>query len=73
MGQEGLDSGYRVLSKKAILYSEIGLGACGNAWSLPAMLVCYRRFCNRAQGCNSSCIEKWYKQGFPLTGFSKLD
>ena len=27
-------------NKQTTLYSEIGLGACGNAWSLPAMLVC---------------------------------
>ena len=50
MGQEGLDSGYRVLSKKkAILCSEIGLGACGNAWSLPVMLVWCNKFCSQVK------------------------
>ena len=49
MGQEGQDSGYRVLSKEAILYSEIGLGACGSAWILLAMLVCCNKFCNRVK------------------------
>ena len=32
--------------KESNLCREIGLGAYGNAWSLPAMLVCYHGLCN---------------------------
>ena len=31
----------------SIYFSEIGLGACEIAWSLPAMLACYHGLCNQ--------------------------
>ena len=60
MGQEGLkivfvqNKGKPVSFVKKITYSEIGLGACKIAWSLPAMLACYHVLCNRASTVVSS-------------------
>ena len=31
------------------IFCEIGLGACEDAWSLPAMLACYHGLCNQAK------------------------
>ena len=53
MGQEGLkivfvqNKGKPVSFVKKITYSEIGLGACKIAWSLPAMLACYYGLCKQ--------------------------
>ena len=37
-----------LLSNKSF-HCEIGLGACEDAWSLPAMLACYHGLCNQAK------------------------
>ena len=64
MGQEGLkivfwtkETPVSFVKKKSI-FSEIGLGACEIAWSLPAMLACYHGSCNRASTVVSSRAPK---------------